>query len=239
MDYYNDAAPKKGFTFWKLIKWLLALVAFAIYLLLTLRACALEGLRDTSKTRALLRNETLIEAYAQSPESLTVLAGPEDSITTTDGRITVTNIRWIDAVDQFQLTVRYNDSIARVIMNDFSLKEMPTDEYLTFALRDDAGNLYTAFEYITDEVFVYNFRRLAFDGVRLEECNTLKLEVYYTGYVNYESSSAPLNALTVYSKAGGLEPYEPKKGELTGTATQGLLKSRVWTKSSTDDTESN
>jgi hypothetical protein len=239
MEHYNDAAPKKGFTFWKLVKWGLALVTFAIYLLLTMRACAMDGLKDTSKTRALLRNETLLAAYAKSPDSLTVLAGPEDSISTTDGRLTVTNIRWIDAVDQFQLTIRYNDSLARSIMNEFSLREEPTGEYLTFALRDDAGNLYTAFEYITDEVFVYNFRRLVFDGVQLDDCNTLRLEVYFTGYVNYENKSAPLNSLPVYSKADGLQPYEPKKGELTDSVTQGLLKSRVWTKPITADTESN
>lgn len=238
MNYYDDAEPKKGFTVGKLIKWVLALITLSIYLLLTLRACALDGLRDTSKTRALLRNDKFVAAYQTAPDSITVEAGTEESITTRDGRLTITNIRWIDAINQFQLTVRYNDSLARYIMDDFSLESEPTGEYLTFALRDDAGNLYTAFEYITDEAFVYNFRRLVFDGVNLDECNTLKLEVYYTGYVNYDISSAPLNTVTVYERSEGLIPYTPKKGELAATATDGLTKSRVWTKPAAAETES-
>ena len=119
-------------------------------------------------------------------------------------------------------------------MDDFSLKQEPTGDYLTFALRDDTGNLYATYEYISDSVFVYSFRRLVFDGVSLNDCNALKLEVYYSGYVNYESSSAPLNIVTVYTKEQGLVPYTPKKGELSATATAGLIKSRAWSKPSTE-----
>ncbi|MGI6202526.1 MAG: hypothetical protein ACOYID_03885 [Eubacteriales bacterium] len=238
MNYYDAEPKKKGFSIGKLFKWLLALLTFSIYLLLTLRACALDGLKDTAKTRALLRNEKFVAAYSTSPESIKVEAGIDNSITTRDGRITVTNIRWIEPIDQFQLTVRYNNSLARVIMDDFSLKNEPVGEYLTFALRDDAGNLYTAFEYITDSVFVYNFRRLVFDDVRLEDCNFLRLEVYYTGYVNYNSSSAPINSITIYNKEQGLKPYNPKKGELSATTTTGLTKSRVWANPASVETES-
>jgi len=237
MSYYDDAEPKKGFSIGKLFKWLMALITFSVYLLLTLRACALDGLKDTAKTRQLIRNETFVQAYSAQPDSMKVHAFAEDSITTRDGRITVTNIRFIEPIDQFQLTVRYNKSLARFIMDDFSLKKEPTGEYLTFALRDDQGNLYTKFEYITDSIFVYNFRRLVFDGVQLDGCSYLRLEVYYTGYVNYESGSAPINTITVYTKEQGLVPYKPKKGELSATTTDGLIQRRVWKNPAASETE--
>ena len=55
MNYYDDAEPKKGFGIGKLFKLLLSLIIIMVYLLLTRRACALDGLKDTAKTRALLR----------------------------------------------------------------------------------------------------------------------------------------------------------------------------------------
>ena len=85
---------------------------------------------------------------------------------------------------------------------------------------------------------MYNFRRLVFDDVRLEDCNFLRLEVYYTGYVNYNSSSAPINSITIYNKEQGLKPYNPKKGELSATTTTGLTKSRVWANPASVETES-
>ena len=237
MDYYDDAAPKKGFTFWKLIKWLLALITIAIYVLLTLRSCALEGLKDTAKTRKLIWNTASLSAYQSSPEDFSVGTSPEDFAMTSDGTFTVTNLRWIAAAGQLQLTVRYNDSLAREIEDEFSLGAEPEGEYLTFAVRDDLGTVYTAFEYITDDVFVYNYRRLAFDGINLDRCQTLRLEAYYVGYVDYNSSSAPLNTLVIYDASQGLEQYELKDSELPdGGTTPNLMQSRVWVK--TDDTGS-
>jgi hypothetical protein len=241
MDYYEDEAPKKGFTVWKLIKWLLLLLTIAIYLLLTLRSCALEGLKDTAKTRKLLWNETSLSAYNASPDTFSVYKNSADSIVTNDGTITVTNIHWLQSAGQLQLTVRYNDSLARTIEDEFSLDAEPTGEYLTFALRDDLGNVYTAFEYVTDEAFIYNFRRLVFDGVKLDGSSTLSLEVYYTGYVDYNNTSAPLNSITIYSASDGLEPYELKNSELPNDGiSANLNSSKVWTTAPDDsDTESN
>ncbi len=230
MDY-NDDAPKKGFTIGKLFKWLFAIIALSIFLLLVFRSCALEGMRDTAKTRKLLWNDVSLAAYKASPDNFSVARNTDESIMTPDGTITISGIRWIRNIGQLQLTIRYNNSLARTIRDTFSLDAEPQGEFLTFALRDDIGNLYTTFEYITDSAFIYNYRRLVFDGINLDGCAELKLEIYYTGYVDYDSTAAPLNTVLIYQSSQEFKDYTIKSDELPGGGvTPNLEKSRKWVK---------
>ena len=231
MDSYDDVPVKKGFTLWKLLKWLVILGVISLYLLLTLRACALEWMKDTSKTKNIIWNNIAFEAYNSDPDNFLIYAYSTKADTSNDGALTVTNVKYIPSIGEIQLTVRYNNSLARRIQEEFSLDSEPEGEFLTFALRDEFDNLYIEYLYITDSAFVYNYRRLIFDGVDLTESTKLNLEAYYIGYVDFDSVSAPVNKLKILDSDLDLTQYKLKTSDLPGKEiTQDLQKSRVWVK---------
>jgi len=201
----------------------LGLVIF-VYCILMLRICTFRNY--PAEATKLLWTEASIESYLESPDSFSAYSctpegysyfestGEETYIAsvsfpeiTEDGKFSFRDPVWYEASNEYQITVRYNNSTIKALMQELGMTEQPKGESFAFFLRDDAGRIYTEYKYSSHNRGIYNYRRAIFEGVDLDTIRTLELCVVYVGFASYDQ---PYNSIMVYDSH-----TEPKKLKLS------------------------
>jgi hypothetical protein len=83
-------------------------------------------------------------------------------------------------------------------MEEYALTERPSGETFVFILSDDAGNVYTKYRFDAKSRPLYEFRRLVFEGVKLDAASVLYLDVFYGEDVS--ESSKMRETFSVFDK---------------------------------------
>ncbi len=136
----------------------------------------------------------------------------------------IDNVHFTEENSQFQFMLRYNkyNSAVSSIILDQGLHSF------TFVLKDDKGNVYTDYEYITDSRMMYGYYRLSFAHVDLTEATELSVYVFAdTGApVSFDKA---INSCVVWYSDGYQEDYDltraemkrpkPVEGLMTGSVT--------------------
>ncbi len=162
MENYPDVPEqKKGFTPWKLIKWLVLALAAVVYGILVVR-CSLA--RDPKIVSEVLTDENFLRAYQEDPASVTVWQYPMSRawVAVEEGRLIEFNcLYYVTGADELQVSVKYNPDI---------LPHVPSDEVaFRFRLTDEDGNVYDTYTCETEKPFRFRYVRLAFSGIKLEK----------------------------------------------------------------------
>lgn len=201
---------------------------------------------DPAVMKTLMVNERTEALWAEKGEAMQVLA-QEQYFLSEDGRFSQTNLRILPEIDQLQLTVRYNNSTLKALVEDedIPLTEVPdrsedvfdmtlvkvvamteeekaaADEDILHgdALEDDGEYevprkevRYTVTDSMTATKLMYNYRRLVFDGVTLDDADELWIEFYYRGALDYDAE--PWCSILVWSADAPDMPYELTRNDL-------------------------
>lgn len=143
-------------------------IVFILCGLFILRCCvaADEGVLSTLTITDMLR-----EAYAADP-NMEMLTHDTPFEISEDGYMTAYALVIIPKAEQVQITVRYNDSI-------FSYNNLPEDAPFTYTLTDsESGAVIAAVPAEQAEKWMYNYRRLVFDGVPFTEESNLTVAIW-------------------------------------------------------------
>ncbi len=159
---------------------------------------------DTKIAKSFIWKEETIALYNQSPDSFNAYKHNYEYNFTDGGTFSVSNLYFIPSAEQFQFTVRYNNSTLKKLMQEYDLQEKPIGETFVYRLVDNRGNEYTEYEFLTDSKNVYNYRRVVFDGIKMPQedsgeavLETLTLNIYYAKDVLL---SKPYATLEIYNK---------------------------------------
>ena len=130
-------------------------IVFILCGLFILRCCVAA---DESVLDTLTVTDTLREAYAADP-NIEMLTHDTPFEISEDGYMTAYALVIIPDAEQVQITVRYNDSI-------FSYNNLPEDAHFTYTLTDSVTGEEVEGEVLASQnKWMYNYRRLVFDGV--------------------------------------------------------------------------
>lgn len=143
-------------------------IVFILCGLFILRCCVAA---DQSVLDSLTVNEALKRAYAADP-SLSMITHDTPFEISEDGYMTAYALVIIPDAEQVQITVRYNDSI-------FSYNSLPEDAPFTYTLTDsESGAVIAAVPAEQAEKWMYNYRRLVFDGVPFTDESNLTVAIW-------------------------------------------------------------
>ena len=226
--------------FLKTVRFLLLAACAAIILgmLLTLWTA-----RDPRSVSRLAWTDEAIEIYNSDPDyfKVTGFKGFEDRNYSKDSRFGYSRTVRFDDVGQWQVLIRYNDSV----LEEFGgTNDHPTGERFIFTLQDDLGHVYTDYSYIWEKTSRHTFIRLIFDGVeesfvseisredgshttKVDRISELRLNIYCREDVkNGEYPEYPESFMYIWGDGTGIYDYDLKK-ELPkdGKPTEGLCHS--------------
>ncbi len=240
-----DALRGKKITVEKIIKktllYTLRLLALCVFAILLWRIFVSS---DPKSMQNFVWNEETIKIYNDNPSEFVAYYYKHKDNLTKDGKFAASYVYYVPKTGQFQITLRYNDSTIKSLMEKYSLANEPSGEQFVFTLTDNAGNTYTEYEYISCEKSMYNYRRLIFDGIDMtpltvdnpsvnateeerENIQKEKEKVLLTLNVYYKDDvllSKPYGKITVYDYSYYHEPinmknYIPKENK----PTEGLI----------------
>ncbi len=167
---------------------------------------------DTKIAKSFIWKEETIALYNQDPDSFKAYRHEYEYNFTDGGTFSVSNLYFVPSAEQFQFTVRYNNSTLKKLMQEYNLTEKPSGETFVYRLVDNRGNEYTEYEFLTDSKNVYNYRRVVFDGITMPDENseekvleTLTLNIYYAKDVLL---SEPYATLEIYNKDRRSNPLD-------------------------------
>lgn len=182
------------------IKTVLKFIGFSlvlfIYLFFFLRICS-SG--DTQIAKRLIWTETMIAAYQNDPDNFSVYELEVPSYITENGYFAASNVRYVEATGGIQVTIRYNNSTLNALQTELKIEEITSSEPFVFALKDNNGNIYTDYQYLTDEKWMYNYRRLVFEGVKMQDVSSLTVHIYFRDGFDYDYD-AKSNAIDIYQE---------------------------------------
>ena len=153
------------------------------------------------------------------------------------GYFTAADTVFIEEADQVQVLLRYNNSTIKHLMKDYGLTERPdrTGNLYDVTLyvvydktpEDDTDNGKMGDTNVTTEriratsvssaeSIMYNYRRLTFDGVDMNNpakpVLAVYVDIYYVGDVDYDKDA--YGTLCIYDYKAQREPYELSKKEI-------------------------
>ena len=188
---YDPDAPKKKKSPLRLALEILgvALIIF-IYAFWIVRINLAE---DPSAARKFVWTEARMSAYAADPDGYYVYTQKLDGRIDKDGRVKVSRLFIDYETGSVQFTARYSDSTAERAAELYG-ESRPDGECIVFTLEDGAGNVYDSYVWIPAKRWMYNWRRVVFEGVDLENASELTVKSYYINHVDPEEpfSSLPL-----------------------------------------------
>lgn len=158
-----DDGPKKQPIAVRILKWLGLSIIILICLLLLYR-CVTS--KDHPIVKKVLMNEDFVEAYSKMGEELRVQQYGMQSawVSVAQGRLIEFNYLYhIPAVDQLQVSIKYNHDIVK---GDF------TDIPFKLRLVDEEGNVYDDYFFETASRERFRYIRVCFDGIVLEKNET-------------------------------------------------------------------
>lgn len=130
----------------------------------------------------------------------------DDAEHTHEGQFHTSQFVYVPSSKEFQITLRYNEEGVRELLQTYGLEKAPAGELLCFALTDGT-HYYTDYTFLTDSRFTYEYRRLTFSGIDLENVQQMQLEIYFVGDAR---KSAPYESMTVYLADIPMESYKVK-----------------------------
>ena len=213
------------------LRWIFRLFVFVIVALVFWRV--LFSARVPAAAKTLLVNDATYEAYQTHGEDLSIFTQTLEKLTRLEtdegvyGLFWVSQARFLPEADQVQLLIRYNNSTLRYIAEDFRLDAVPdrqehvvgvtllatTDPTPTDPKNGDAQTTryYAA---ASPEVFttsMYNYRKLIFDGIDLNDPTLVDLTVHFHVTPYQDENDLPYGSLCIYDSE---QPNEPER--LTG-----------------------
>ena len=246
-----DAIYGKKITVGKIIKktllYSLRIASFFVIAILLWRIFSGEAPKNMQE---LLFTDATVQSFNTAPKNFDVYYYKHKDNITKDGKFAASHIYYIPSEKQVQITVRYNNSTIKMLMEDYSLSSEPEFEPFIFTLTDGMGNTYTEYKYISGKKNMYNYRRLVFDGVDLnsliveepafnateDEINEFKeitkdkylvLNIYYKDNVLL---SEPYGKLPVFDYSYYREKLDTSKyAKKTQKTTSGLTKPANYT----------
>ncbi|MBE6686037.1 MAG: hypothetical protein E7591_02285 [Ruminococcaceae bacterium] len=159
-------------------------------------------------------NEKAVEALTDNPGSFTVeyYKAYEDHYFTEDGFFSVSKIRYMPTVKQWQMTIRYNKSTLERLSEDLEREIDRENDVFAFALKDNEGKLYTDFEYKKTVKGRYTYYRVIFDDISVRTLEELNICIWFSEDIKdgvYPDS--PLGVLPMYNSQMPLNEYKYKK----------------------------
>lgn len=161
---------------------------FTALLLIALVYVLLIGRMSLAKVRgdmdSYLWTEKSSSAYLDAPDEYKILSAYLPAVIDEDtGYYHISNFTFVPSTGEVQLTVRYNNSTVRVL-NDFYPEREKKQEDFVFVITDENGNVYKSYKYIASSNLLYNFRRVIFEGIDLENCGSLYFGIHYIDDAN-------------------------------------------------------
>ena len=156
----------------RILRWFLYTVILCVYAIIFLRLCAQ---RTPEMFRRIYWTADAYEAAVAAEKegtSLSVFSQEPSSAMAKDGRASISDIFYIKELDQIQFTLRFNKSTYEALSEEYGITAENGSMPWEFILRDDAGELYRGFSYISDVSGRYTFFRVVFDGVDLFRVET-------------------------------------------------------------------
>ena len=155
----------------KIAKYILTFIVFFLCGLFIFRCCIAA---DQSVLKQLTVTDSLREAYAADPD-LEMLTHEMPFEISEDGYLSGYALVMIPSIEQTQITLRYNDSI-------YSYNELPEDAYFTYRLTDsETGEEVIGKVLASQDKWMYNYRRVVFDGLSWTQENNLTVSLYSDG----------------------------------------------------------
>lgn len=180
----NDMSTKKRIT----IKGILKFIAFSlialVYILLIGRMMLAKPRGDMARY---LWTDEAVNIYNESKDDYLIeTAYLKEIIDGDTGYYSISDFTMVKSTGEVQLTVRYNNSTLKKL-DELYPDRVDSDEDFVFALKDDNGNIYTGYKYKSSSNFLYNFRRVVFDNIELNNDSSLYFCVYYTGDIKADA----------------------------------------------------
>ena len=183
-------------------------------------------MQPTSRMKQLLWNDKLISAKSEYGDDLTIYTLYEYNSNDSRNVFVISNIRYIENINQFQFTLRWNNNVIEQLMKKDGFEMSKTEgELFRFAVADDTGRVYTEYEYLSDSRFQYSFRRIVIDGIDLEGVKSLSV-LAFTTYEKEEILLADaFDEIPLYIASEHGARYRLSKAEKNVTeTTPGLVK---------------
>lgn len=207
-NYYEEFEKKKHGTVYRILSWALCIfvIAFAIFLYARIRI----NNHAPTEVEATVWDSEAYSAYASSPDTFEIYSytlesyytdnpdNPERitrNIMTKNLNVKFTAMEYMKNANELQFTVRYNEATA----NEYAIDG--EGEPFVYILRDDKGNLYSEYSYKGyEQNFMgskrYNYRRLVYKNIEVEDIGTLTMYVYSAGSAVTDESH--IDAIIIY-----------------------------------------
>jgi len=200
----------KKFTVGKLISFIICLIGIGL--------CVLVGVMSIvdadGEISDIVWTEKALDEYRNNPDGFRVeyYKAYEDHYFTEDGYFSVSKIRYMPTVSQWQMTVRYNKSTIENLNYDYGLKLDTEDDNFTFALVDNTGKLYTDFEYRKTVKGRYTYYRIVVEDLSVIKLDEVGIRIYFTKDIkDGEYPEKPLAELPMYNSQMPRNEYKFKK----------------------------
>ncbi|MBQ7821385.1 MAG: hypothetical protein IJ391_03790, partial [Clostridia bacterium] len=161
-------------TIGKIFKFIAVFLIAAVYVLLIGRMLLA---RNYGIMNRYVWTENALYEYSASPESFSVMSHQLSESIDEDGYYHISNYTYVPEISELQITVRYNNSTLDKL-DTYYTDRSDVGETFVFTLEDDKGNIYDTYKYASSSNFIYNFRRLIFEGIDFENVGTLYLNIY-------------------------------------------------------------
>ena len=170
--YRNKSFWGKLFSFRTLktiLKWLFYLIVIALFATIFFRM----GTNKPEKNMTSLLCTPQIEK-ALSDGKVTVFSHPLDDYMPRGGEYAIFDVKIIAETEEVQFTVRYNNSTVKKLREQIASRKYESEAEkqaaldkissrpFVFALRDEDGNLYTAYSYVEYSRTVYQYIKVSF-----------------------------------------------------------------------------
>lgn len=225
LDYYPEEPKEKSSSLAvRILKYLVTAIIVLVFALLFFRI----GIsNDTKLAKSFIWTEESVEAYNKNG-SLTVYSQELEGYTlrdengtvvesisydelSEDGFFKVSRFMYVKETGEVLITLRYNDTCEEEFCKKYSL-DKNAGEIFVFEL-SDGKNTYSDYSFVTDERFVYHYRRLIFKDVDIENIDKLSIIGYTVGNPDREKPvlNMPIYDSNIECERVKLDKYLPAK----------------------------
>jgi hypothetical protein len=194
-------------------KILFGLAFVSIFAMLFLRIFFLD---NEGAAKDIIWTKEAAAEYGKDPEGFKVYWFDAAEHMSEDGSISIVEGRYLEKTKQIEFTVRYRDSKLKAIQDHYGTKEGFGDfaYSLSVTTKDGVENISSYVKASSEKAF-YNYDRLVFDGIDINDENFVNVgvNIYYTG--NGEKTS--YDALMLLNSRSARFDYDISK-ELPGSS---------------------
>jgi hypothetical protein len=195
--------------FWKIVKYIFYTIIFGVCGLVIFRSCIMFDYYP-SEMKEILWTDSAKRVYENDPKNFKAYTWDLSYIydDSQEGNFFASSQVILPTVEQFQITLRFNDSTLKKYSEKYS-KNIEDIEF-EYYLSDNNGKHYPLTTMITDRAFnLYNYVRLVFDGVDTTSVTHLYLDIYFKGEADLESR--PVTSLLLFEQDNALKKFRINK----------------------------